>query len=716
MTDLGDRLAALVAAARPLTLSATSLPLGQVLVDAPDVAAGPFAPLLAEALCASLPDSAWEPVAEPFLTGLPRQASVLHLSDTVDVLLTHPVSVRAHAARLLAVLLDDLSSAVARQPLLAAVRLTSAVRLALGGVASPFRVWDALEQLSVRDAPADFVEFLPRTVGAALDRWAGDATAANTLRGLLTDLAQLESSATDAQYELGCDSLRAALSHTDLAQVTEGIVQARRHFGTACADEARLDAQALSVACSAVLAFTRGDLAAVASTAGELAGVAAQRTAWLHGTHQPLWTRPRRSAEIAWQHLVLTLERAAQQLADPAWLNPWEALDQVLAAYSATRTTQPLGGPDPGAGFGPGTGLAQLVKPTVEDAFLRQQHLLALLERAIDTTQTAPTQVPAFDQQTAQALLARVRAQQARGADAGQLASPDGADGAAGCGDAETDGAGGDPVREVSRYAPTFLRVMGTNKALALATGVRDPGLLAMVEDVAILAEGSRYDASDPVVTPLLDGIVDQLSRHPGFAGEVRKTFPLLIHQTVLFLRSRLDLTQSTLLGSRRRGEPRDFDYRLRPPSGQPLPLEGDLHRDFHLWLRGGPLADLVSVEEIDVALGRADVVTQFGSLRYRTEVKKEDRDVSLQHLEAAYVAQAAEYGNTNVPFGQLLVLDLTPKTDTGGSLRLDELVWVARHRPAGASTDRLVVVGVLPANRLTPSEYSSRPRGSNRS
>jgi hypothetical protein len=44
------------------------------------------------------------------------------------------------------------------------------------------------------------------------------------------------------------------------------------------------------------------------------------------------------------------------------------------------------------------------VKPTVEDAFLRQQHLLALLDRAIDTTQTAPTQMPAFDQQTAQAL------------------------------------------------------------------------------------------------------------------------------------------------------------------------------------------------------------------------------------------------------------------------------------------------------------------------
>src|SRR4051812_8167027 len=39
------------------------------------------------------------------------------------------------------------------------------------------------------------------------------------------------------------------------------------------------------------------------------------------------------------------------------------------------------------------------------------------------------------------------------------------------------DGAGGDPVREVSRYAPTLLRVMGTNKALALplASATRTP-------------------------------------------------------------------------------------------------------------------------------------------------------------------------------------------------------------------------------------------------
>jgi hypothetical protein len=31
------------------------------------------------------------------------------------------------------------------------------------------------------------------------------------------------------------------------------------------------------------------------------------------------------------------------------------------------------------------------------------------------------------------------------------------------------------------------------------------------------------------------------------------------------------------------------------------------------------------------------------------------------------YLAQAAEYSNTNAPFGQLLVLDLTPKSDTQG-------------------------------------------------
>jgi hypothetical protein len=110
-------------------------------------------------------------------------------------------------------------------------------------------------------------------------------------------------------------------------------------------------------------------------------------------------------------------------------------------------------------------------------------------------------------------------------------------------------------------------------------------------------------------------------------------------------------------------------------------------------------------VERSDIALGRADVIVTFGTIRYLTEIKRELTDATRQSIEEHYLYQAAEYGNTNVPFGQLLVLDLTPHPD--GTARLDESVWLARHRPAGTTKDRMVVVGVVAGNRSTPHALS---------
>lgn len=90
---------------------------------------------------------------------------------------------------------------------------------------------------------------------------------------------------------------------------------------------------------------------------------------------------------------------------------------------------------------------------------------------------------------------------------------------------------------------------------------------------------------------------------------------------------------------------------------------------------------------------GRGDEAVEFGE--------------SVEAPDSAYLTQAAEYSSTNVPFGLLLVLDLTSKVSSGGTWRLDELAWVATHRPAGATTDRKVMVGILPGNRLPPSTYS---------
>jgi len=138
---------------------------------------------------------------------------------------------------------------------------------------------------------------------------------------------------------------------------------------------------------------------------------------------------------------------------------------------------------------------------------------------------------------------------------------------------------------------------------------------------------------------------------------------------------------------------------------GERRPVEADLQQDYYQRLATGQLGGSVSVEPTDIATGRADVIVTFGTLRYLTEIKRELSNSTRAKLEDKYIRQAAEYGNTNVPFGQLLVLDLTPHPY--GAPRVDESVWLARHRPPGTTTERLVIVGAVTGNRPAPHDLS---------
>ncbi|MGW3752752.1 hypothetical protein ACWD7C_28265 [Streptomyces sp. NPDC005134] len=205
---------------------------------------------------------------------------------------------------------------------------------------------------------------------------------------------------------------------------------------------------------------------------------------------------------------------------------------------------------------------------------------------------------------------------------------------------------------------------------------------------------------------PLLDRFMKELSAHPDFTGDVRQTFSALVEQTLLFLKSRSDLTRTSLFGAGKKGDPL-YDYRRKPEKGHRKAVEADLQRDFHGWLLSGPLHNIVFVEPTDMGMGRADVLVHFASLRYLTEMKQDSDDNTRAHIESKYLTQEAEYTNTNAPFGQLLVLDLTPKSGTAGTRRINELTWLTTHRPQGADTDRRVLAGIVTGNRLTPSAYS---------
>ncbi|WP_327222596.1 hypothetical protein OG229_38585 [Streptomyces platensis] len=692
MPQLADRLTELAADGQPITFPALGLAPDTVASQAGDVAAGPFAPYLAEAVAHAYnrSDTQWQPAATALPTGLAAQGSVLHLTAAMDALLHSPAAAKALGKPLTAALLDGLPDRIEAAPLLAAARLEGAVRLAVAEAVTPFKLWQALEDVPT-DGPEDFLERLPRLLGLTLDRWADEDTIADTVRTLLQQLTHDEATDVDAMFELGCDLLRRALSSQDIGTITNHLVQARRQFETAAqAEEARHDALTYAAVCDAILAFGRADAAAINHAADQIADTLDHRRAWLHRTHQPEWLQPRRSSEIAWHHLVLQLRAAATTLQDDAWMDAWQALNTVLAAYSAARTVRPLSGDT-------GQGLALLVQPAIEDGFLRQQAFLAQLRRAAQETDQHAAR--GFDTATASALLTAIEtaAQRETNSANSSNATDEGSD---------NDDPGGAALARLQRLAPALLLQL-KDQALSIASTLDDQQLLTL-EGLAHDSDVARLKATDPLIVPKLDQLMAELSAHPSFTGEVRQTFSVLVEQTLLFLKSRSDTTRTNLFGSAKKDEPPPFDYR-RKPEGKRKPVEADLQRDFHQWLQKGPLHNVILVEPDDVGMGRADVMAHFGSLRYLTEIKQDATDNDPQYLESRYLAQAAEYSNTNAPFGQLLVLDLTSKDKTQGNLRVDEVAWATTHRPRGAITDRAVVVGIVAGNRTTPSAYSRK-------
>ncbi|MFD7596299.1 hypothetical protein ACFV6D_25095 [Kitasatospora sp. NPDC059812] len=690
---LAARLGELATQGTPITFTALAVPSEVVATEAGPTAAGPMAPLLAEAIVDAFEraDTPWTDAAAAFPQALAGQVSFLHLTTTLQTLLSSPAATGAWAKPLNTTLLADLPTAVQTTPLVAAARLEGAVRLAASQAVSPYRVWEALDELPL-DGPEDFLERMPRLLGVALDCWSDQEPVAGTVRGLLRRLADDEATDADAWFELGCDHLRTALSSTDLDQVALQIAQARKLFAnTAATIEARQDADAYTALCDALLGFTAGSAAQVAQAADALDRALDQQAAWLRGTHQAPWLQPRRAAEAAWSHLLIQLRSASELLEQPVWMNAWRALDCVLDAYRASRTVRPVGTGDDL------TGLAALIEPAIEDGFLRQHSLLAVLRHAADHPSEHPS--VGLDTATAAAVLARIDARTTR--------TP-GSDGSHEAEEADEEPPGGEPAR-LHRLAPVFTMTLGPQEAVRIGAQLDDQALAA-VEALAYTHDVARLQATDPVVIPTLDRILQQLSAHPHFTGEVRTTFTALVTQTLLFLKSRTDMTRSNLFGpgkkvpGSKKSEP-PYDYRRKPEPGQREPLEGDLQRDFHGWLQSGPLHNTVQVESVDIGMGRADVLVHFGALRYLTEIKKDDTDNTRGYLENHYLKQASEYTNTNAPFGQLLVLDLTAKTT--GTRRLEELTWITTHRPDGALIDRAVVAGIVSGQRVTPAGYS---------
>ncbi|MCS5732868.1 hypothetical protein [Herbiconiux daphne] len=187
--------------------------------------------------------------------------------------------------------------------------------------------------------------------------------------------------------------------------------------------------------------------------------------------------------------------------------------------------------------------------------------------------------------------------------------------------------------------------------------------------------------------------IRDELSDNPRFHGDVAKDLMSLVVATVRFLAHVL--------------EERPY-YAAAFSTRNDAPLERDLQDAFKAYLDMSDLAGRSAVEVSSIGGGRADVVLYFGDgTRYVTEVKRKFKHTTRPELEAAYLPQTVAYQLANVPFSQLLVLDLSDGRDVQLE-HLDESIWVTHSRDSLGAVVASSVVAVVRANRPSPSRRQS--------
>ncbi|WP_158939236.1 hypothetical protein [Streptomyces sp. NRRL S-87] len=392
----------------------------------------------------------------------------------------------------------------------------------------------------------------------------------------------------------------------------------------------------------------------------DLDDATANLAAWTSGMHQLDWLTARGQTQAAWSHLVTTLRTAQAHLNMPSWYNPASALTDLLQVYQASRSiraSQP-------------SGLTGVISPTIEASFAKQEGLLQHLEQAL----AHDPQFTAHPDAEASHTAVRTRRMQDNGKQ-----PPEGA-----------------PGKQL-QGRPAFAALFHAD-----TTGLRDdidPRLLHQLEDrLQYVAKGytptgnTRFDDH-------LESLLAILATSPAWRPTDSHYVTDLLQHFLRFLYDRFD-AQANLYGDR--------TACLGPPTkeknGKVTPwAEKHLQDDFHQHLTGICTPGTVQREVWDVAGGRADVIyTPAPGSRLVTEMKWRDKTWTRPKIEQEYLAQAAVYTATGPPFSFLLVGDATG--NPGGHPSIEDGIWVVSHARTATEIPRLVVTGVLPTARPTPS------------
>ncbi|MFF1918914.1 hypothetical protein ACFVYE_47070 [Streptomyces sp. NPDC058239] len=645
-----------------------------VVREAAAIALGPQLPYLLQAMAKDTAGASGlehDGLVAAAIRGLSKPYAAWVLSDALDVLCSSPVlldELGKQAGRVLATHAEDALSGTAG-PAFAQPAVAGLLRLCVAGKSSPHRLLLLLTEITGQE-PAEALERLPLLIGITHDHYPDD--------GLLEVLCVLENHAdlasgsqADAGFELAVGELRRALEAVDHAEVEACMRRALLRFTELDrTQEARLDARAYAEALGCVLAFAVppvGKAAApsrseVEAGAARLEEAVAQLSAWRGRMHELSWLSARGLSQSAWSRLVDGLRTAALHLDQPSWYSPATALNDLLQVYQASRSVHT----SMTSSASEGHGLALLIPPAVEAPFLRREGLLHHLEQALAGD-------PAFTSHPdARALLAAVQQRRNQTASSQDVLPGKALDG-----------------------RPGLSILFGS----ALAPDGLDPALLDRIESLIQQADRGYTPTGNARVDGKLESLLAVLEGSPAWQVPDSTYYTVLLEHFLRFLHDRFD-GQADLYGDRTAylGPAPDKD----DGSTGTWP-EKAVQDDIHQHLSGVLTPGTVQREVVDVASGRTDVTyTPQPGRRFVIEVKRRKTKAPPNLVERDYLAQAANYTATGPPFGMLLVGDHS--NHQAGYSDFDDRVWITSYARSATEVPRLIVIGVLPIGRPTPS------------
>jgi hypothetical protein len=353
------------------------------------------------------------------------------------------------------------------------------------------------------------------------------------------------------------------------------------------------------------------------------------------------WLAPRQDVDLEWFELARTVQRAADDLARPSWINAATTMDRILAVFDATCT------------IAHGDGLRSMLRPRVEASFLRERGLAAHLDDLLSAGQWTDAQ-----RMIAQNLRTRLD-------------------------EAYRAGAGPGKAGENEQY-PLLARILpgGTSTE-------QFPSDMARSLEAGLASHAARGpELANPVLQRVLASLRKQLSASSEYTGEIQQAFDAVLQQILIFCSDRQNAGLRDL-GSR------GAYLRAHDPS------EADLQSDLRDFLKGNLVGAEVLTEVSGIATGRTDLYISLGGPSFVIELKKHKGAFSPEAANN-YRAQAISYQAANVRIGFLGALELVDRP--GPVPSIEECLWHSAYVPEGGALARHLIVFRVPGRLKSPS------------